>query len=1171
MSTLLLGRFELHEPLGKGGMGRVLRAVHRPDGASVAVKVMTAAAASEPDFRSDFRAEVRAVASLDHPAIVRVLDHGEIDEAAAARSRGELRAHTPWLAMELASGGTFDRWASGADVLSWPDLCSVLLTILDGLAHAHARGFLHLDLKPGNLLVCSPNDPRPGLKISDFGLAQRYEMSPGEVMSAGDGHVAGTPWYMAPEQIEGLRRDLGPWTDLYSLGCVAFQLLVGRVPFGHGLPPMAAAYAHIVGQRAPFEPRVHVPSGLEAWLDGMLSVRAGERYARAADAAAALADLGDEDAADERSASLALALKGDAERTTLSVDAAELPTLALEEITTLPPGQDLATGDLPTVREPTSAAPPIPPDWRRPTPPPPPLELIGAGLSLFGLRSVPVVGRGPERDELWAALKQVSASGQTRAVLLEGPAGSGKSCLARWLGERSHEVGAAHVVRVVHGELPNPADGLAAALARHLGTVGLTRAAARERLTQRLGGARAPREVLALLSGEDRSFRFEHPVERWAAAAHLLERLSIDRPVVLWLDDLQWGPDAARAAAWLLQRPEGLRLLIVATVRTEARGDRPDAAAALADLDASPACRAMQIGPLSDDVLPELVRGLLPVERALVRRLADRVAGNPLFAVHLLADLVHRDQLVVGPAGAFGLRSASHTALPTAVQEVWRGRLDHLEADRPDGQRVALELAAVFGADVDPREWGEACKLAGVEPSSALVEDLAAAGLATAGADGNERGRWAFGHPLLAETIRSRAGERGVLADRHAIAAAVLESGEAPDPARLGEHLLAAGRPREAASWLLTSVRAARARTEYGRAFALLDRYREALDRGGDVGPSPQRFRYLALLASLSRSRGDFPAALAAIGQARANATDRGDRGDLAQALSDEARTLLNTGDYAACEALLEEALTLVEGQGRPAVRATALRFLGAVRMFSGDLAGAEAPLRAAGEQFDALPDQSLAAAYCRLLLAQRAKQIGDFAASERRLAEASDRFAASGSRLGQAECANARGELARLQEDLATAERFYREALTAWEALDSIDTAIARANLGLVLTVQGKFADAKRILEAARQRFAAEGRDDLTACAEISLLTPAAAARDWAAWDRLLPSALAALDRCGLVYLDVAREAERAAERAWHAGSVARAKRAWDLSARQYRALHRAEDAARVEARQQQ
>src|SRR5262249_20776126 len=145
------------------------RGIHIRQRVPVAIKVVTAATAQQAHFIASFRTEVLSVARLHHPRIIMVLDHGEVPEEAELASDGDLRAGSPYLAMELASGGTLN------DVkrpLPWPSLRACLLAIMDALAHAHARGVIHRDLKPHNVLLCSTHDVRPGLKISDFGLAR---------------------------------------------------------------------------------------------------------------------------------------------------------------------------------------------------------------------------------------------------------------------------------------------------------------------------------------------------------------------------------------------------------------------------------------------------------------------------------------------------------------------------------------------------------------------------------------------------------------------------------------------------------------------------------------------------------------------------------------------------------------------------------------------------------------------------------------------------------------------------------------------------------------------------------------------------------------------------------------------------------------------------------------
>ncbi|MCB9681026.1 MAG: serine/threonine protein kinase, partial [Alphaproteobacteria bacterium] len=210
MHDVALGPYLLHEPIGRGASGVVWRAVHASQGLAVAVKVLQGAGARALGAEEAVRAEVETVAALSHPGIVLLFDQGEVNAATAAASRGALEAGQPYLAMELCSGGSLAQL--GPD-FGWREVAATVRGLLDALAHAHARGVVHRDLKPSNVLVAGPEDLRPGLKLTDFGVA--WSLGDRRVRS-----VTGTPRYMAPEQFRGDARDLGAWTDLYALGCM---------------------------------------------------------------------------------------------------------------------------------------------------------------------------------------------------------------------------------------------------------------------------------------------------------------------------------------------------------------------------------------------------------------------------------------------------------------------------------------------------------------------------------------------------------------------------------------------------------------------------------------------------------------------------------------------------------------------------------------------------------------------------------------------------------------------------------------------------------------------------------------------------------------------------------------------------------------------------------------
>ena len=259
-------------------MAEVWSGAHAAQQVPVAVKVMTGERARNEQYRAAFRDEVQAVASLDHPGIVMVFDHGEVGPETEAAAHGLLPAGSPYLAMELSDLGTLAESAPTAE--SWSELRGILLSLLDALAHAHARGVVHRDLKPTNVLVFGDGEEPPRLKLADFGLAQAFEL-PSRPDSTE--FVAGTPSYMAPEQIRGEWRDYGPWTDLYGLGCFAWTLATGKPPFSEaGLLELVRRQLEEKPPR--FIPLFPVPQGFEGWLRRLLEKDPGRRFLRTADA-----------------------------------------------------------------------------------------------------------------------------------------------------------------------------------------------------------------------------------------------------------------------------------------------------------------------------------------------------------------------------------------------------------------------------------------------------------------------------------------------------------------------------------------------------------------------------------------------------------------------------------------------------------------------------------------------------------------------------------------------------------------------------------------------------------------------------------------------------------------------------------------------------------------------
>ena len=276
-----IGSFELLEAVGRGGMGAVWRARHRPSGVAVAVKVLQTDPRAEATWFEDtpeqplqmheaLRREVRTAAALRHAGIVSVYDCGSVPESLQEGAGG-----TEWLAMELMTGGTLEQL--GGVGQQWPPLRDAVLRVLDALAHAHARGVLHLDLKPSNVLFAGTQP-----KLADFGIARLQ----GELRRGI--RAEGTPVYMSPEQIRADWRDFGPATDLFALGATVWGLVTGESPFSRErLQDRALA----VPRSRSFQPLFAVPSGLKRWLTSLMQPDVDARCASAPEAAEGLRDL----------------------------------------------------------------------------------------------------------------------------------------------------------------------------------------------------------------------------------------------------------------------------------------------------------------------------------------------------------------------------------------------------------------------------------------------------------------------------------------------------------------------------------------------------------------------------------------------------------------------------------------------------------------------------------------------------------------------------------------------------------------------------------------------------------------------------------------------------------------------------------------------------------------
>ena len=780
-------------------MGVVWRGVHRDTGVPVAVKVITRAALIDDRIRESFRNEVKAVAGLDHPGIVWVFDFGEVDLAAARASDGKLVAGGPYLAMEHASGGTLHGWTPP----HWDAAREMILQVLDALGHAHARGVLHRDLKPPNVLRCAAGDVRPGWKLVDFGIATLLDQTVEESINQG---IIGTLAYMSPEQIRATWRDYGPWTDLYALGCMLYRVVGGHRAFRE-TKGTALMIAQLNKKPIPLEPQIAVPQGLDEWMAKLLEKDPRDRFRSAADAALALSQLGGPVSTE---ALVPIEVREEDEIATAPMSPDEVPTARNVQQPQLPRGGKHDDAVL------------LPLSWRRSEAPRPPPRLIGAGLGLFDLRSIPLTGRHRERDQLWRSLRAVHKGARGRVVCLHGPSGVGKSRLGQWIGETGHELAGCRYLKATARVGEAPQNLLVRMLHRELHTPRLDHDERLSRVKHELdlpssGDMALGRTLSSLLSPTGEAFgqRVEGAA-RHAVVRRTLEALAEDRPVVVVLDDVHLNADGLAFARHFAEaqavRPSPV--LIVLTWRDEAVAEDPDLLREVESLHDLDAVNLVPVTPLSDRDMARMVQELLPLERSLAAQVEERVAGNPLFAAQLVRDWVRDDLLVEGASG-FELKQPG--PITATVEDVWRKRVDRVLEGLPDDAQWLLELAAVLGLSVDEQEW----QRVGDDPKGKyaaagrvmfrpehgawrqeLIDRLIAARLA----DATEEG-FGFAQEMIREVLFAMAREAGRLGKNHRACARTLLHMDAERHAvRIGRHLVDGRYPTEAIPFLQQGV-----------------------------------------------------------------------------------------------------------------------------------------------------------------------------------------------------------------------------------------------------------------------------------------------------------------------------------------------------------------------------
>ena len=261
MKKMLGERYELGAMIGTGGMADVYLAQDVRLNRQVAIKILRSDLARDPSFVTRFNKEALSVAALNHPGIVSVYDSGKEDSPSGAM---------PYIVMEYVEGKTLREIVNKGERFALNRAVEITEGILIALQYSHKNGIIHRDIKPGNIMITDNGD----VKVMDFGIA-RALADTGATMTS-TWNIVGTAQYLSPEQATGTQADAR--SDLYSVGCLLYELLAGRPPFT-GDTPVAIAYQHV---SAPLIPITELQESLDPALNAFFSIAlakdANERY-----------------------------------------------------------------------------------------------------------------------------------------------------------------------------------------------------------------------------------------------------------------------------------------------------------------------------------------------------------------------------------------------------------------------------------------------------------------------------------------------------------------------------------------------------------------------------------------------------------------------------------------------------------------------------------------------------------------------------------------------------------------------------------------------------------------------------------------------------------------------------------------------------------------------------
>lgn len=681
--TEVAGRFVILDRLGEGGMGAVFRALQTSLDREVALKVLHSKVAFTPRARRRFGREARAVARLNHPHIAGVFDFGADNDD-----------QTLWLAMELVEGTSMTGLKrENIEILR---LLSLTDQVLSALSAAHARGIIHRDLKPSNILLTVDDDGREIIKLVDFGLAatQEGELSlanaPGglgdELTETAPGArvIMGTPRYMAPEIFR--RKPVDPRVDLYALGVILFELLVGTPPYP-GDDPREVMKGHLKKPIPKLVARdgVSVPTELERIIYGLLAKDPEERYQSASEVRDAIQYIINEFS---------------------YVPWATGPTMG---DMANPGGGISSPGFLSAFGGQTI----------------PPAAMLGGSRPGVSSPTAPLVGRNQERRTIEQHIRRTVSEGAGGLLTIEGEEGVGKTRIAQWVRVRVDESGLMRPAEGSYSKSGGGFDGVRSVLDALLGTGDVSYdeipLVIESRLARWSFGVEEIQTCIQLMKpgGEEVLFDGANPVsdarisrqERvFAVIEKILRHTAEERPLLMILENLHHAGETT--FAFLEHLAVGLHLtpapmLVVATVNSDEIDNIPELKTALVRLGRfGTDFGRLNLERLNIDEATALVQKLVPLDDGLARRIAERSGGNPLHLTQILRYL-QESQKMVFESGAWVLQDDVDIMreVPEELGEMMRYRADRMVARylEPEAATAIIERCAILGRRFDYR------------------------------------------------------------------------------------------------------------------------------------------------------------------------------------------------------------------------------------------------------------------------------------------------------------------------------------------------------------------------------------------------------------------------------------------------------------------------------------